>query len=67
MPMEYVRRYIPTVLPTEMVCWYILTKLETKLFPLVKITDEKIPSVISLVFTDFLVVMSYQFRAENIS
>jgi hypothetical protein len=54
-------------LPTEMVCRYILIKLETKLFSIVKITDEKILSVIPLVFTDFLVVMSYQFRAENIS
>jgi hypothetical protein len=36
--------------------WYILTELETELFQLVKITNEKIQSVIPLVFTNFLVV-----------
>ena len=54
--MDIFRQYIPTVLQTEMVCWYIPTKLETKLFPSVKITDEKISSVISFVFVDFLVI-----------
>ena len=49
-------RYIPTVSLSEIVCRYIPTELETKLFPSVKITDEKISSVISLVFADFLVV-----------
>jgi hypothetical protein len=55
-PTEYVRQCIPTVLPTEMVCQYIPTKLEKKLFLSVKITDEKISSVIPLIFIYFLVV-----------
>ena len=35
---------------------YIPTDFETELFPSVIITDKKIPSVIPLVFADFLVV-----------
>jgi len=46
-------------------CRYIPTKLETKLFPSVKITDEKIPSVIPLVFADFLVVKILNNKIEN--
>jgi len=38
---------------------YIPTELETELYPSVKITDEKILSVISLVFADFLVVSKH--------
>jgi hypothetical protein len=32
-PMEYFRRYIPTVLPMDLFCRYILIDFETKLFP----------------------------------
>jgi hypothetical protein len=39
------------------VCRYIPTELETELFMSLKITDEKIPSVIPSVFTDFQVVI----------
>jgi hypothetical protein len=45
--MELGRRYIPT-------------DVETKLFPLVIITDEKIPSRIPLIFSGFLVVTNPQ-------
>jgi hypothetical protein len=48
--------YILTVSPTDIVCWYIPTKIEMEVCPSIKITDEKILSVISLVFIDFLVV-----------
>ena len=41
----------------QRVCWYRPKKLETKLYLSVKITDKIIPSVIPLVFTDFLVVL----------
>jgi hypothetical protein len=37
---------------------YIPTELEMELFPSVKITDEKIPSVIPLVFAGFMVVLA---------
>jgi len=50
------RQYIPTVSPMAWFHWYILTKFEMELFPSVKITDEKILSVIPLVFAGFLVV-----------
>ena len=36
---------------------HTISKLETKLFLSVKITDKKIPSIIPLVFADFLVVI----------
>jgi hypothetical protein len=45
--MELCRRYIPT-------------DFETELFPSIRITDEKIPSVIPLVFAGFLVVVHVQ-------
>ena len=50
-------RYLPTGSPMELCRQYIPTELETKLFPSVRITDEKITSVISLVFAGFLVVI----------
>ena len=59
--MELFRHYIPTVSLTGIVCRYIPTELETKLFPSVKIIDENIPSVIPLVFADFLVVIASYF------
>jgi hypothetical protein len=49
-------RYIPTVSLTKLVLRYIPTESETKLFSSIKITDVKCPSVIPLVFADFLVV-----------
>ena len=58
-PTEYCRRYIPTISPTDLGCRYIPTDFETKLFPSVIITDGKIPSVILLVFSGFLVVYIY--------
>jgi len=42
---------------TELFRRYIPTKLETKLCPSVKFTDKKIPTIISLVFANFLVVV----------
>jgi len=57
-PTNVFRRYVPTVSPTDFICRYIPTDFEMKLFPTVRITDEKIPSVIPLVFADFLVVTS---------
>jgi hypothetical protein len=57
-PTNVFRRYVPTVSPTDFICRYIPTDFETKLFPSVRITDEKIPWVIPLVFADFLVVTS---------
>ena len=54
--------YIPTVSPTELCHRYIPTDFETELFPSVRITDKKIPSVILLVFADFLVA----FRGKSI-
>ena len=53
---QWYGRYIPTVSPTDIFCRYIQTELETELFPSVKITNEKSPSVIPLVFSGFLVV-----------
>jgi hypothetical protein len=50
------RRYIPTVLPMSLCRRYISTDFETELFPSVIITDGKIPLVILLVFSGFLVV-----------
>jgi hypothetical protein len=55
-PMDGFRRYISTVSPTDVLCRYIPKDFETELFPSVKITDKKIPSVSPLIFTDFLVV-----------
>jgi hypothetical protein len=55
-PTEYFRRYISKVSPTGLFRWYIPTDFETKLFLSVYITDGKIPSVILLVFSGFLVV-----------
>jgi len=55
-PTEIFRRYIPMELPTEWVRRYIPTDFETELFPSVYITDGKIPSVIPLLFSGFLVV-----------
>jgi hypothetical protein len=46
-------RYIPT----DVFRRYIPTELETELFPSIRITDEKIMSIILLVFTSFLVVL----------
>jgi len=40
-------------------CRYISRDVETELLPSVKITDEKISSVIPLVFADFLVVFDH--------
>jgi len=54
--MKYFRRYIPTISPTDIGRRYIPIDFETKLCPSVIITDVKIPSVIPLVFFDFLVV-----------
>ena len=51
------RRYIPTVSPTGLFRRYIPTDFETELFPSVYITDGKIPSVILLLFSGFLVVI----------
>jgi hypothetical protein len=56
-PTELCRRYIQTGSPTELCCRYIPTELKTELFPSVRITDEKISSVIPLVFAGFLVMM----------
>jgi hypothetical protein len=56
-PTEYLRRYIPTVSPTDLFRRYIPTDFETELFSSAIITDEKIPSVIPLVFASFLVVL----------
>jgi len=55
-PTEIFRRYILTVSPTGLCRRYIPTDFETELFPSVIITDGKIPSVIPLVFSGFLVV-----------
>ena len=41
---------------------YIPTEFETELCPSVIFTDEKIPSVISLVFVDFLVVSYHEIQ-----
>jgi len=41
----------------DVLCRYIPIDFETELFPSVKISDEKISLVISLVFSDFLVVL----------
>jgi hypothetical protein len=60
-PIELCHRYIPTGSPTELCHRYIPTELETELFPLVRITDENILSVIPLVFAGFLVVLRTQF------
>ena len=40
-PTDGFRRYIPTVLPTNVLCRYIPKDFETELFPSVKITDKK--------------------------
>jgi sensor histidine kinase YesM len=53
---QWYGRYIPTVSLTKLVLRYIPTESETKLFSSIKITDVKCPSVIPLVFADFLVV-----------
>jgi len=50
------RRYIPTASPTVCFRRQILTIFETELVPLLKITEGKYMSVISLVLSDFLVV-----------
>jgi hypothetical protein len=55
-------RYIPTVSPTKIFRQYIPTDFETELFPSVIIIDEKIPSVIPLVFAGFLVVCLLFFK-----
>jgi hypothetical protein len=49
-------RYIPTISPIDLCCRYIPTDFEMELFLSVIITDEKILSVIPLVFAGFLVV-----------
>jgi hypothetical protein len=54
---QWYGRYIPTGSPTELCCRYIPTELKTELFPSIRITDEKISSVIPLVFAGFLVIM----------
>jgi len=56
-PTKYFRRYIPTVSPTELVRRYIPSDFETEFSPSVITTDEIFPSVIPLVFSDFLVVV----------
>jgi hypothetical protein len=56
-PTEYLHRYIPTVSPTDLFCRYIPTYFETELFSSTIITDEKITSVIPLVFASFLIVL----------
>ena len=58
-PTEYFRRHIPTVSSRDLVRRYIPTDFETELLPSVIITDGKIPSVIPLVFSDFLVVFFF--------
>ena len=57
-PIDVFRQYIPIVSPTGIFCRYIPTKVVMELFLLVIFTNEKIPSVISLVFADFLVVVA---------
>jgi hypothetical protein len=55
-PTNLLCQYIPIVSPTSIVCRYIPIELEMELFSSVKITDEKISLVITLLFADFLVV-----------
>jgi len=44
---------------------YILIELEMELFPSVRITDEKILSVIPLLFAGFLVVTNYRKKSNT--
>jgi hypothetical protein len=60
------RRYIPTVSPTDLFHRYIPTDFETELFSSVYITDEKIPSVIPLLFSSFLVVEQLELKMDSI-
>jgi hypothetical protein len=60
-------RYIPTVSPTGLCCRYIPTNFEMELFPSVIITDGKIPSVIPLVFSGFLVVYRGETKVVKIA
>jgi hypothetical protein len=56
-PTDIFHRYILIVSPMELVRRYIPINFEMKLFSSVIITNEKIPSVISLVFASFLVLV----------
>jgi len=56
-PTDIFHRYISIVSPMELVRRYIPINFEMKLFSSVIITNEKIPSVISLVFASFLVLV----------
>jgi hypothetical protein len=58
-PTKIFCRYIPIVSPTDLGRRYIPTDFETELFSSGIITDEKIPLVIPLVFSGFLVVIKY--------
>jgi hypothetical protein len=58
-PTKIFYRYIPIVSPTDLGRRYIPTDFETELFSSGIITDEKIPLVIPLVFSGFLVVIKY--------
>ena len=64
-PMKIFHRYIPMVSPTDLCRWYIPTDVKTELFLSVIITDEKILSVISLVFAGFLVVQDCSYALLN--
>ena len=60
------RRYIPTGSPTELFRRYIPTDFEMELFPSVYITDGKIPSVIPLLFSGFLVVIQVSWPESRV-
>jgi len=64
-PTKIFRRYIPMVSPTNLCRRYIPTYFKTELFMSVIITDEKIPSVISLVFAGILVVQDCSYALLN--
>jgi hypothetical protein len=59
-PKKIFHRYIPTGTPMELCRRYIPIELEMELFPSVRITNEKILSVIPLLFAGFLVVTNYR-------
>jgi len=64
-PKKIFHRYIPTRTPMELCRRYILIELEMELFPSVRITDEKILSVIPLLFAGFLVVTNYRKKSNT--
>jgi len=64
-PTKIFHRYIPMVSLTDLCRRYIPTDFKTELFLLVIITDEKISSVISLVFASFLVVHDCSYALLN--